>query len=119
MNIESLQQHCLAKKGVTEETPFGPDNLVYKVGGKMFLLASLDTIPLRFNVKCDPEQAVQLRDSYPCVLPGYHMNKQHWNTINVDGSVSDRQLQQWIDASYQLVFDNLPQKTKQLISTIA
>jgi predicted DNA-binding protein (MmcQ/YjbR family) len=116
MNIETLQQYCLSKKGVTEETPFGPDNLVYKVGGKMFLLASLDSVPLQFNAKCDPEEAVQLRDTYPCVLPGYHMNKKHWNTILVDGTVSDKELQQWIDASYHLVVDSLPQKTKQEIS---
>ncbi len=115
MNIETLQQYCLSKKGVTEETPFGPDNLVYKVGGKMFLLASLDTIPLQFNVKCDPEEAVQLRDTYPCVIPGYHMNKKHWNTVLADGSVSDKQLQKWIDASYDLVLESLPKKTKEEI----
>ena len=117
MNIETLQQYCLAKKGVTEETPFGPDNLVYKVGGKMFLLASLDTDPLRFNVKCDPDEAEALRDRFPCVLPGYHMNKTHWNTVIVDHSVSDSQLRQWIDASYQLVFDSLPKKLKEEISS--
>ncbi|HEV7332551.1 MAG TPA: MmcQ/YjbR family DNA-binding protein [Flavisolibacter sp.] len=116
MNIETLQQYCLSKKGVTEETPFGPDNLVYKVGGKMFLLASLDTIPLQFNAKCDPEEAIQLRDQYPSVLPGYHMNKKHWNTIIVDGSVSDKLLQQWIDASYDLVVASLPKKIKEEIS---
>jgi predicted DNA-binding protein (MmcQ/YjbR family) len=110
MNIESLQQYCLAKKGVTEETPFGPDNLVYKVGGKMFLLASLDAVPLQFNAKCDPEEALQLRDTYPCVLPGYHMSKKHWNTVVVDGSVSDKILQHWIDASYNLVVESLPKK---------
>ena len=115
MNIESLQQYCLSKKGVTEEMPFGPDNLVYKVGGKMFLLASLDTIPLRFNAKCDPEEAVLLRDQFPAVLPGYHMNKKHWNTITVDGTVGDKTLQQWIDASYDLVFNCLPKKTKEEI----
>jgi predicted DNA-binding protein (MmcQ/YjbR family) len=118
MNIETLQQHCLSKKGVSEETPFGPDNLVYKVGGKMFLLASLDAIPLRFNVKCDPEEAAQLRDNYSCVLPGYHMNKKHWNTIVVDGTVSDKKLQEWIDASYKLVFDSLPKNSKQEILQI-
>ena len=112
MNIETLQQYCLSKKGVTEETPFGPDNLVYKVGGKMFLLASLDTTPLRFNAKCEPEEALQLRDTYPSVLPGYHMNKTHWNTVIADGSVSDRLLRQWIDNSYQLVADSLPKKIK-------
>lgn len=115
MNIESLQAYCLTKKGVTEEAPFGPDNLVYKVGGKMFLLASLDADPLRFNVKCDPDEAEQLRDQYPCVLPGYHMNKKHWNTVIADGSVNNKLLQQWIDASYQLVFDSLPKKTQQEI----
>lgn len=118
MNIESLQQYCLAKKAVTEETPFGPDNLVYKVGGKMFLLASLDAIPLQFNAKCDPEEALRLRDAYPCVLPGYHMNKKHWNTVMVDGSVSDKILQSWIDASYQLVVASLPKKEReQLLGT--
>lgn len=115
MNIETLQQYCLSKKGVTETLPFGPDNLVYKVGGKMFLLASLDTVPLRFNVKCDPEVAIQLRETYSCVLPGYHMNKKHWNTIQVDGTASDQLLQQWVDASYELVLQSLPQKTKQEI----
>jgi predicted DNA-binding protein (MmcQ/YjbR family) len=79
-------------------------------------LASLDAIPLEFNIKCDPDQAEQLRDEYSCVQPGYHMNKKHWNTVIVDGTVSDKQLQQWIDASYQLVFDSLPKKIKQEIS---
>lgn len=116
MNIETLQQYCLSKKGVTEETPFGPDNLVYKVGGKMFLLASLDTVPLQFNAKCDPEEAILLRDAHACVLPGYHMNKKHWNTVLVDGTVGDKLLQQWIDASYNLVVDGLPRKTQQEIS---
>lgn len=116
MNIETLQQYCLAKKGVTEETPFGPDNLVYKVGGKMFLLSSLDADPLQFNVKCDPAEAEQLRDRFACVLPGYHMNKKHWNTVIVDGSVNDKELCQWIDASYRLVLDSLPKKIKLEIS---
>ena len=118
MNIESLQQYCLSKKAVTESLPFGPDTLVFKVGDKLFLLASLDAVPLQFNVKCDPDEAVQLRDTYSCVIPGYHMNKKHWNTIIVDGSVSDKQLQQWIDASYNLVFESLPKKLKQEISSI-
>ena len=116
MNIETLQRHCLSKKAVTEETPFGPDNLVYKVGGKMFLLASLDTVPLRFNAKCDPDEALQLRETHPCVLPGYHMNKTHWNTIVVDGSVSDKVLKEWVDASYELVLASLPKKLKEEIS---
>lgn len=115
MNIESLQQYCLSKKGVTEETPFGPDNLVYKVGGKMFLLASLDSLPLQFNAKCDPDEALQLRETYSCVQPGYHMNKKHWNTVVVDGSVPDKTLQSWIDASYRLVVASLPKKMQEEI----
>lgn len=103
MNIELLREYCLSKPGVEETLPFGPDNLVFKVGGKMFLLAGLDNDPLQFNVKCDPEKAIELRETYSCVLPGYHMNKKHWNTIIVDGSVSTRQLKEWIDDSYELV----------------
>jgi predicted DNA-binding protein (MmcQ/YjbR family) len=88
---------------VEEGQPFGPDVLVYKVRGKIFLLTGLDQNPIRFNVKCDPEKVEELREQYPCVLPGYHMNKKHWNTIVADGSVSRKQLLQWIDDSYQLV----------------
>jgi len=103
MHIESLRSYCLAKEAVEETLPFGPDNLVYKVNGKMFLLVGMDNEPLQFNVKCDPEKAIQLREEFPCVVPGYHMNKKHWNTIYIDGSVNDKQLQEWIDHSYQLV----------------
>lgn len=115
MNIESLRQHCLAKKGVEESLPFGPNALVFKVGNKMFLLAALDAVPLQFNAKCEPDNAVLLREQYPCVLPGYHMNKQHWNTILVDGSVSDKQLKEWINDSYNLIVESLPKKLKQEI----
>lgn len=104
MNIEQLQEYCLSKPGVEETTPFGPDNLVYKVNGKMFLLAGLDNQPLRFNVKCDPDKAIELREEHPRhVLPGYHMNKKHWNTIVVDGRLHDRVLKEFIDHSYELV----------------
>ncbi len=112
MNIETLQQYCLAKKGVEESLPFGPENLVFKVGGKMFLLASLDSVPLSFNVKCDPENAILLREQHSCVLPGYHMNKQHWNTIIIDGTASEKLLRQWIDDSYDLVFNSLSKKVQ-------
>lgn len=115
MNIESLRQHCLAKKSVEEGLPFGPDTLVFKAGGKMFLLASLDAVPLSFNVKCEPDNAVLLREQYTCVQPGYHMNKQHWNTVIVDGTVSDGLLKQWIDDSYNLILESLPKKVKQEI----
>lgn len=103
MNIETLRDYCLSKPGTEETLPFGPDTLVYKVGGKVFLLVGLDAEDLRFNVKCDPDKAIELRDEYPCVLPGFHMNKKHWNTIVVDGSVSNALLKEWIDHSYGLV----------------
>lgn len=103
MNIESLREYCLAKAETEETLPFGPDTLVFKVKGKMFLLTGLDEEQLSFNVKCDPEKAIELREEFPCVQPGYHMNKKHWNTVIVDGSVSDKQLKQWIDWSYDLV----------------
>jgi len=103
MNIETLREYCLSKPGAEETLPFGPDNLVYKAGGKIFLITGLDQEPLSFNVKCDPEKAIELREEYSCVKPGYHMNKKHWNTILVDGSVSSRQLKEWIDHSYSLV----------------
>ena len=113
MNIESLQEYCLSKTGAEETLPFGPDTLVYKVGGKVFLLTSLDAETFRFNVKCDPDLAVELREEYPCVQPGYHMNKKHWNTIFADGSVSNQQLKEWIDHSYELVVDSLPKKMRE------
>lgn len=112
MNIEQLQEYCLQKPGVEESFPFGPDTLVFKVGGKLFLLAGLDSEPLQFNVKCDPEKAVELREEYACVLPGYHMNKKHWNTIIIDGSVPTRLIKEWIDHSYQLIVSSLPKKTQ-------
>jgi predicted DNA-binding protein (MmcQ/YjbR family) len=103
MDIETLRDYCLSKPGAEETLPFGPSTLVFKVGGKAFLLVGLDEEQLSFNVKCDPDKAVELREEFACVLPGYHMNKKHWNTIVVDGSVSTKQLKEWIDWSYGLV----------------
>ncbi len=103
MDIESLRNYCLSKPGVEETLPFGPDTLVFKVSGKIFLLTGLDSEQLSFNVKCDPDKAIELREEFPCVLPGYHMNKKHWNTVVVDGSVATKQLKEWIDHSYDLV----------------
>ena len=111
MNIETIRDYCLSLPGTEETLPFGPDTLVFKINGKAFLLMGLDAEDLRFNVKCDPELALELRERYPCVLPGYHMNKKHWNTIVVDGTVNFRQLKEWIDHSYQLVTAK-PKKTK-------
>ena len=104
MNVETIRSFALSLPDVEETLPFGPDNLVFKVGNKMFLLLPLDASPLTFNVKCNPDAAVELREQYPdTVLPGYHMNKKHWNTIVVDGVLSANQLQQFISDSYGLV----------------
>lgn len=103
MNIESIRDYCLSLPDAEETLPFGPDTLVYKVKGKIFLLMGLDSEELSFNVKCNPDKALELREEFPCVLPGYHMNKKHWNTIVVDGSVSAKQLKEWIEHSYELV----------------
>ncbi len=115
MDIEQLRSYCLAKPGVEETLPFGPNVLVFKVMGKMFLLCPLDTEGLQFNVKCDPDLAVELREQYACVLPGYHMNKKNWNTVMVDGSIPVKVLKEWIDNSYTLVADSLPAKLKQAL----
>ena len=104
MNIETIREYILQKPEVTEGFPFGEDTLVFKVNNKIFFLAGLESSPLQFNVKCDPEKAIQLREEYrDTVLPGYHMNKKHWNTIIVDGRLSAKQLQEIIDHSYALV----------------
>lgn len=103
MDLEAIRLYCLSKPDTKEALPFGPDVLVFKTNGKIFLLLPLDTDTLRFNVKCDPDRALELREHYACVLPGYHMNKKHWNTVEVDGSVPTSVLKSWIDHSYELV----------------
>ncbi len=107
MNIEQIREYCLKKKGVTEEFPFDEETLVFKVAGKIFLLASLESIPLQINLKCEPEKAVELREEYESVQPGYHMNKKHWITIIIDETVPTRNLFEWIDDSYNLVVAGL------------
>jgi len=118
MHLESLREYCLSKKAVQETLPFGPDTLVYKVMGKMFLLTGFENDPLTFNVKCDPEKVTDLREEFSCVQPGYHMNKKHWNTVVVDGSVSDEQLMAWIDHSYDMVVSGLSNKEKQVLQSL-
>ena len=108
MNIEELRDYCILKPGATEGFPFGEDTLVFKVGDKIFLLTGLNS--LSFNVKCDPEKAVELREQYSEVQPGYHMNKKHWNTVHTDGSLTNKQLRDMIDHSYELIFASLPKK---------
>ncbi len=104
MNIEILRDYVIQKPFVSEGFPFGDTVIVFKVYDKVFLMVPLDTNPLQFNVKSDPERAIELREEYPdTVLPGYHMNKKHWNTIIVDGTLSNKQLLQMVDESYRLV----------------
>lgn len=119
MDIDVLRDYCLAKKGVTEELPFGPDTLVFKVMGKMFALVGLDEVPLRVNLKCDPEKAVQLREEYPeTILPGYHMNKQHWNTVVLNGTINSSMIFELIDHSYTLVVSSLTKKLQQELNSL-
>lgn len=103
MNIELLREYALSKPDVEECFPFGEETLVFKVKGKIFLLTGLKSSPLQFNAKCDPGYAIELREKYKCVQPGYHMNKKHWNTVVVDGTLSQQQLKELIDHSYNLV----------------
>jgi predicted DNA-binding protein (MmcQ/YjbR family) len=118
MQLSFIHDYCMAKKGVEETLPFGPDTLVYKVMGKAFLLTGIDTEVISFNVKCDPDKAVELREQYECVQPGYHMNKKHWNTINCNQTVSLNLIKQWIDDSYQLVVNGLTKSQKTILSKL-
>lgn len=114
MNIETLREFCLSLPDTTESFPFDDVTLVLKVGGKMYALISLDG-ELSINLKCNPEMAIDLRERYPAVLPGYHMNKTHWNTVKIDGSIPDSTIHDWILHSYELVFSTLPRKIRNFI----
>ena len=109
MNIESLREYCISKIAVTEGFPFDETTLVFKVMDKMFLLTDLEG-DLSINIKCDPEKAIALREQYESVIPGFHMNKRLWNTVNIDGSIPDNILFSWIDDSYDLVVQSLTKK---------
>lgn len=111
MDIEAFRNYCLSKKGVTEGFPFDSDTLVFKVMGKIFALTDVESFE-SINLKCDPEVALHLRDLNPAVLPGWHMNKTHWNTIVIDGSVAEDKLKEWIDHSYDMVVKGLPRKLR-------
>jgi predicted DNA-binding protein (MmcQ/YjbR family) len=102
MDIVSLREYCISKKDVTESFPFGDDTLVFKTGGKIFALVNLEGDPA-INLKCEPAFALELRERYSSVLPGYHMNKIHWNTIVLDGTIIDSEILKWIDHSYDSV----------------
>ena len=114
MNIEEIRDYCLKKPGVTEDMPFGEDTLVFRVGEKLFLLTSLSQGD-RFNVKCDPELAIELREQHSEVQPGYHMNKKHWNTVHTDGNLSRKEICDMIDHSYDLVLKSLPKNIREQI----
>src|ERR1700757_894830 len=116
MNIEELREYCIAKPHVEETFPFDEETLVFKVGGKMFLLVGINETPVQFNVKCDPEKAIELREQYTFVQPGYHMSKKHWNTVVCEKGASKKLLKEWIDDSYNLVIESLPKKDREKIS---
>lgn len=106
MNIEELREYCLSLPQVTEDMPFDDETLVFKVGGKMFCFAALEG-DLKMNLKCDPDEAIEIRETFPAVIPGFHMNKKYWNTVLIDGSISDSMLKVWILKSYKLVVAKL------------
>lgn len=113
MNIEDLREYCLIKKYVEESFPFDEKTLVFKVAGKMFALCGLERVPLSVNLKCDPDKSIELREEYADIQPGYHMNKNHWNTITLEGDVKDSLIKELIDHSYDLVVSKLPKKVKE------
>jgi predicted DNA-binding protein (MmcQ/YjbR family) len=115
MNIEAYRNYCLSKKGVTEEFPFDQNTLVYKVGGKIFALTDIEEFS-GINLKCEPEKAIEYRETYAAVIPGYHMNKKHWNTLLMDGTLSDTFILNCIDESYNLVVKKLSKQKKSLLA---
>ena len=115
LSIETIREYCLSKEGkITEEFPFGEAALVFKVEGKMFLLTMLDRRPLSINLKADPEYAIELRERYESVRPGYHMNKKHWNTITLDDNIPTKVVLQMIDHSFEQVVSGLPKKKRSI-----
>lgn len=121
MNVEELRAYCIHKKGVTEGMPFDEDVLVFKVMNKMFALTSLQNWEAgqgSVNLKCEPERALRLRQEFAAITPGYHMNKKHWNTVQVDGSLPKEFLKELIDHSYQLVVGSLPKRTQEQLQNL-
>jgi predicted DNA-binding protein (MmcQ/YjbR family) len=112
LTADQLRERCLELPGTAEEFPFRPELSVFKVSGKVFALTALDQRPLRISLKCEPGLAEQLRNTYSAVRPGYHLNKRHWNTVNVDGSLPDRLVLDMIEDSYDLVVAGLPKKVQ-------
>jgi predicted DNA-binding protein (MmcQ/YjbR family) len=115
MGPRELKDHCLSFRGAVETFPFGADTSVFRVAGKMFALAALNRSPLQVSLKCDPLLAQQLRDAHPAVQPGYHLNKRHWNTVTLDGSLSDEMVIDLIEDSYDLVVSRLPRSQRRAL----
>lgn len=115
MNPEQLRDHCLSFRGTEETFPFGAGNSVFKVAGKIFAISRLDAEPLRVSLKCEPGLATQLRESHAAVQPGYHLNKRHWNTITVDGTLPDEMIRDMVEDSYDLIVSKLPAARRQLL----
>ena len=113
MELPDVIDQCLSLPGAEETQPFGPETLVYKVGGKVFAITSPDEFPARINLKCDPERAIELRDEHPGIKPGLHMNNKHWNTVMLDGTVPPALVRELVAHSYQLVVDALPKKVRE------
>ena len=113
MNIEELREYCLSMKGTTESFPFDDATLVLKVEGKMFAIIPLNTVDTSISLKCDPELAISLREQYEAVVPGYHLSKKHWNTVYIDGRLTNNLIHEWINHSYNLVIAGLPSKIRQ------
>jgi len=116
MDIEIVRQYCLEKKGVTEGFPFNETTLVFKVMDKIFALLNLE-FPHSINLKCDPVRAIELREKFEDITPGYHMSKKHWNTLDLNGTLDDKLVRELIDHSYDLVVDRLPKKTKRSLDS--
>ena len=113
MDAAELREWCLQQGGALEDFPFGPEHSVFRVAGKMFALSALDRVPLEVSAKCEPDLAAQLRNSYPAIRAGYHLNKRHWNTITLDGSLPDQLVRDLIEDSYDLVVSALPKRVRE------
>jgi predicted DNA-binding protein (MmcQ/YjbR family) len=113
MDANALRAWCLEQPGAIEDFPFGPEHSVFKVGGKIFAISALEREPLEVSVKCEPELAVALRNSYPAIRPGYHLNKRHWNTVTLDGSLPDQIVRDLVEDSYDLIASVLPKRLRE------
>ncbi|KFU78044.1 Predicted DNA-binding protein, MmcQ/YjbR family [Amycolatopsis lurida] len=119
MKPAALRKICLGFPGAREEFPFGEDNSVFKVAGKVFALSPLKAKPLRISLKCEPDLAVRLRAEHPAIIPGYHLNKRHWNTVELDGSLTDAFVREMIEDSYDLVVAGLPKREQEKLDWVA